>query len=255
MKINSNNFALILLATLIPITSSQTMDVKTTQQLADHQSLAELNATLFRLIEEKANVEKILAVIENGADVNAKDHYDNTPLIQTARNGCIDVCQLLLAHGALIDAKNNHGSTPLMLAAIYGYRGVCELLLTHNAQVNEENNDGYTPFMLAAWNGQKDVCKCLIDVMIQKQHKFTKNKHVIITFLGMRKKNECLKLIGHDMVRYLAQVVFDIVKQDNINAVEQINTIDYETLKIELLNYCQTQLSILQGTQPKEYRE
>jgi ankyrin repeat protein len=203
---------------------------------------------------QNGNNETAKALLMQGAPVDAKDKAGWTPLMLASANNHVDVCMLLLTHGALIDAKNNHGSTPLMLAAIYGYRGVCELLLKHNAQVNEENNGGYTPFMLAAWNGQKDVCKCLIDVMIQKQNKFTKNKHVIIAFLGMRKKNECLKLIGHDMVRYLAQMVFDIVKQDNINAVEQINTIDDDALKIELLNYYQTQLSALQGTQPKECR-
>jgi hypothetical protein len=142
-----------------------------------------------------------------------------------------------------------------MVATIYGHKDLCELLLTHNAHVDARNNYGLTPFMWAAMNGHKDTCKWLIDAMSRKQREFTKNKQVIITFLGMRKKNECLRLIGHNMVLCIAQMVFEMAKQDDINAVEQINAIRNNALKTELLNYYQTQLSALQGAQPKDCHE
>jgi hypothetical protein len=91
--------------------------------------------------------------------------------------------------------------------------------------------------------------------MSRKQHEDTKNRQVIISFLGMRKKNGCLKLIGHDMVLCIARMVFDMAKKDNVHVVEQINANDNDALKTELLNYYQTQLSILQGTQSKGCHE
>jgi serine/threonine-protein phosphatase 6 regulatory ankyrin repeat subunit B len=196
-------------------------------------------------------------LLTHNAHVDAKDNNGSTPLILAAWNGHADVCKLLLTHKASAGAKNNFGNTPLIGAAQRGRKDFCELLLTHNAHIDAKNNDGFTPLMRAAINGHKDFCKCLIDAMILKQHKFTKNKRAVITFLGIRKRNECLGLIliGHDIVLCIAQMVFDMAKKDNVNAVEQINTIDNEALKIELLSYHQTQLSALQDTQSKEYRE
>jgi hypothetical protein len=204
---------------------------------------------------QNGNNETVEALLRQGVPVDAKDDNGRTPLLWAAVKGHIDVCELLLTHNAHVDATNHYGVTPLMWAAIYGHKDLCELLLTHNAQVDAKYDDGATPLMRAAATDRKDICKCLIDVMIQKQYKFTKNKQAIIIILGMRKKNGRLKLIGHDMVLYIAQMVFNMAKQDNVNAVEQINTIDNEALKIEWLNYYQTQLRPLQGTQPKEYRE
>ena len=39
-----------------------------------------------------------LALIDNGADVNIEDIYDNTPLMAAARKGHRDVCIVLLRH-------------------------------------------------------------------------------------------------------------------------------------------------------------
>jgi ankyrin repeat protein len=189
------------------------------------------------------------------AHVDTKDKNGDTPLMLAAAYGCKDVCELLLNHGAQIDAINNHGDTPFMWASINGHKDVCKLLLEYNARVGARNNAGDTPLMWAASEGHVVTCKWLIDIMIQKQHKFTKNWQAIISFLGMRKKNGCLRLIGHDMVLCIARMVFNMAKKDNVHIVEQINAIKNNALKTELLNYYQTQLRILQGAQPKEYRE
>jgi ankyrin repeat protein len=193
-------------------------------------------------------------LLTHKAHVDTKNH-DFTPLMWAAMNGPKDVCKLLLTHNAHAGAKNNFGNTPLMFAAWNGHEDVCKLLLTQNAHVDARNSSGATPLIWAAWNDNADVCKWLIDVMIQKHHKFTKNKRAIITFLGMKKKNGCLRLIGHDMVLCIAQMVFNMAQQDNVNAVAQINAIKNNALKTELLNYYQTQLSILQSAQPKDCLE
>jgi hypothetical protein len=201
---------------------------------------------------QNGNDETVKALLAQGASVDTKDIVGSTPLILAAGNGHEDVCKLLLTHNAQVDAKNNYGFTPLMCASLNDHEDVCKLLLTHNAQVDAKDNAGSTPLILAAINHYEDVCKCLIDAMILKQYNFTKNIQAIIIVLGMRKKNGYLRLIGHDMVLCIARMVFNMAKQEDVNVVEQINAIDNEALKIELLNYFQTQLSILQGAQPKE---
>jgi ankyrin repeat protein len=194
-------------------------------------------------------------LLTHKANVNSRNDDGSTPLMLATRWGRKDVCKLLLTHNAQVGARNNADSTPLILATKHGHVDVCMLLLEANAQVGTRNNVGATPLILAAINHYKDVCKCLIDDMSRKQHDFTKNIQAIISFLGMRKKNECLRLIGHDMVLRIAQMVFDMAKKDNVNVVAQINAIKNEALKTELLNYYQTQLSALQGAQPKDCLE
>jgi hypothetical protein len=204
---------------------------------------------------QNGNNETTKALLTQGAPVDAKDKNGATPLMCASLNGRKDVCKLLLAQKAHVDSRNNDDSTLLVLTTRWSRKDLCELLLTYKANVHANANDGFTPFIWAAINGHVDVCKCLIDAMSQKQDEFKKNKQAIIIVLGLRKKSKCLGLIGHNMVQYIAQMVFDMAQQDNVNVVAQINAIKNNALKTELLNYYQTQLRILQGTQPKEYRE
>jgi hypothetical protein len=46
-----------------------------------------------------------------------------------------------------------------------------------------------------------------------------------------------------------------MAKKDNVHVVGQINAIDNDALKTELLNYYQTRLSALQGAQQKDCLE
>jgi hypothetical protein len=95
-------------------------------------------------------VELLLA---RGANVNAKDGYDSTPLHLAAGGGHKEVVELLLAKGANVNAKDRRGQTPLDLAEYYGqpmpgrqlsyeeqqrYKNVADLLHQHGAT----NGDG-----------------------------------------------------------------------------------------------------------------
>ena len=60
----------------------------------------------------------IEAMLEKGADVNAKDAQDWTPLHVAAYYGQEDVCEVLAkVQGIDLDSKNSHGDTPLHMAA------------------------------------------------------------------------------------------------------------------------------------------
>jgi ankyrin repeat protein len=52
-----------------------------------------------------------------GADINAKDHDDSTPLHKASVKGHLQVAKELMGHGADIEAKNTDGWTPLIVAA------------------------------------------------------------------------------------------------------------------------------------------
>ncbi|MEU9805004.1 ankyrin repeat domain-containing protein [Mycobacterium sp. NPDC050853] len=56
-------------------------------------------------------------LIANGADVNARDNEDWTPLHAAAREDSPEVVKLLLDSGADINAINGRGQTPIRIAA------------------------------------------------------------------------------------------------------------------------------------------
>ena len=102
------------------------------------------NPELIRAHGMRVNAEMARLVISKGADVNAKDRIDVTPLNCAAR-GQKNVVDILLASGANVDAKEKNGGTPLHRAAFRGHTEIVELLLAHGADVDAKNAHGLTP--------------------------------------------------------------------------------------------------------------
>jgi ankyrin repeat protein len=65
-------------------------------------------------------------LLERGADPNAKQQLDYTPLHGAASRGDIEAAKLLLAHGADRDAKASDGLTVAGIAEKYGHREFAE---------------------------------------------------------------------------------------------------------------------------------
>jgi len=80
---------------------------------------------------EKGDFADVKRHLKRGADVNAKDEYGRTPLLEAARNGHKAVAELLIAKGADVNAKDNNGRTPLYYAL---NTGVAKILKRHGAR-------------------------------------------------------------------------------------------------------------------------
>jgi ankyrin repeat protein len=107
------------------------------------------------------DLERLKAVLKNNPDlVSSKDHESGrTPLHWAARNGQIDVAELLLSNKADVNAKDKEDITPLHLA---GYKAMVELLLANKAQVNARSATDMTPLHVAARAGKKDAVELLL---------------------------------------------------------------------------------------------
>ncbi|KAI8686792.1 HET domain-containing protein [Fusarium sp. Ph1] len=82
-------------------------------------------------------------LLDEGADVEAKDKDGNTPLMHGA--WCLTTAKLLLARGADVNARSKHGVTPLMKAAFYKENaGVVKLFLEHGADPTAKDEGGRT---------------------------------------------------------------------------------------------------------------
>ena len=83
-----------------------------------------------RLIKaiSKGDTEKVHALLEKGADVNAKDNNGGTALMRAAQEGQTDTLQALLANGADVNAKINDGGTALKKAKEGGHEEIVRIL-------------------------------------------------------------------------------------------------------------------------------
>ena len=88
---------------------------------------AALNDQLIRAALE-GSAETVTALLERGADVNARDNDGYTALIWAAFNGHAEIVTALLERGADVDARNNDGDTALMWAAHNGHAEIATLL-------------------------------------------------------------------------------------------------------------------------------
>lgn len=68
-------------------------------------------------------------LIENGIDVNALDHLDNTPLHNSVTIQSAEVCEFLIQSNANVNLKNKNGQTPTHIALTMGNFEVAALLL------------------------------------------------------------------------------------------------------------------------------
>ena len=94
-------------------------------------------------------------LLDHGADVNAKNEFQTTPLHE-ARNEAI--VKLLLVHGADVNARDQWQNTPLRLAR---NGAIMKLLLDHGADVNARDEYQQTPLLHHAWD--EAIVKLLLD--------------------------------------------------------------------------------------------
>ena len=109
----------------------------------------EVRSTKFRKLiyqaAKEGSREAAELLMSIGADKDAADEENRTPLCIAFQAGHEQIMQLLLAHGANKEAKDETGQTLLHQAASEGKMTVAELLIASGADKNAEDRLGQTP--------------------------------------------------------------------------------------------------------------
>jgi ankyrin repeat protein len=165
-----------------------------------------------------ADRQAIRKLLDNGADVNARDAEGNTPLILASFYASPQCLELLIHKGADVNAANKAavtaliraatsyektrvlvaaganvrvrtalGNTPLILAARRaGNSRTVQLLLEHGANAPERNDAGTSPLIAAAASGDVETVRLLLNAG-GKADEFPKaNQPRAVLLAGMR---------------------------------------------------------------------
>ena len=114
------------------------------------------------------NVARVGDLIDQGADVNVRNHKGQTALHCAAKAGFVDIAQLLLEHGAEVDARDHNAETPLATALRSTVKdktkllAVVRVLVAAGANGELEDRRGRTPRQVA---GRKRDANVWLDAM------------------------------------------------------------------------------------------
>lgn len=178
---------------LMPAASAQ--DIATPVDTSDYLPYPEGLNTNLMIAAAKGYPSEIHRLIKIGADVNATDYKNISPLIYAVSNNKLTTVKALLDYEpdteiftnsgesalhvaakdnmpeiaeALIRAETNinlrdsHGATPLHYASAYGYLYMCDLLIYYGADTDARSDDGSTVLASAVYSGQAHISDLLL---------------------------------------------------------------------------------------------
>ena len=109
----------------------------------------------------EGDISQLQLLILKGADVNAKDKTNFTPLFYAAVGGKKQASEILIGAGADVNMTDQYGNTPLHYAALGGHYDTCELLVAKGADVGAKNQTGGTALVMAKQGNHDRVVELL----------------------------------------------------------------------------------------------
>jgi ankyrin repeat protein len=138
------------------------------------------------LAERGVSAASAQALLDAGAAVDAQDMVGRTPLMLAANRGRVSLVRVLLAAGADVGTRDGYDQCALHFAArASGSRETVDALLAAGADAYAVDRGGDTPFSLAAQEGQQHASYALV------MHAYPRMRHSGVTLLyGMCRSSE-----------------------------------------------------------------
>ncbi|TRY80359.1 hypothetical protein TCAL_02993, partial [Tigriopus californicus] len=100
---------------------------------------------------------------EVGMSLNDATVFKSTPLILASSNGCFECVQYLVEQGANLQAKDKRGRNSLYMAAAAGHLDIVDHLLSSGLTVQDSvDHRGQTPLLVAVIGGNLSLVKLLL---------------------------------------------------------------------------------------------
>ena len=127
------------------------------------QGIDQINVSGQYVMAAKAGrVERVIALLAEGAKVNSRDRNGDSPLNMAAAKGNIALADVLLKAGADVDLANVAGVTPLMGSAFNGHAGIVRKLLAAGAKISPVDRVTKNAATYAAGSGCSECLSELI---------------------------------------------------------------------------------------------
>lgn len=107
--------------------------------------------------------QEIISALNAGANINARDEYNNTAIILALEAENVAVLNALLDEDIDFDSQNNKGNNALLTAAGTCTPEIIDALIQRTSDINTTNMRGDTALMIAAGVNSTEVVRQLID--------------------------------------------------------------------------------------------
>lgn len=120
--------------------------------------------TPLMIASEVGSLDAVKLLLKAGADVNLKDHWDQTAFLEACESGHTLIASLLLENKANPNTPDHYNDTPLAHAAYKGRANTVKWLLAQKKiQINTKGQFDQTPLFWAVQAGHTDVVRLLLE--------------------------------------------------------------------------------------------
>jgi len=94
----------------------------------------------------RGDVNRVIQLLDGGADINSKDKFGQTLLMNAAHLGHADLVQLFIERGAELNTTAKYNLSALMLAIINGHEQEARALIAAGADLSIQGSKGAAGF-------------------------------------------------------------------------------------------------------------
>jgi ankyrin repeat protein len=171
------------------------------------------------------DIDRVRALLEQGADANAAQGDGMSVLHHAARSGNATLAELLIEKGANVEAKTRLGDyRPLHVASGSGRSAVVAILLAAGAEVNALTTTGAAPLHFAAASGSADTVAALLGAGADVDVREPVWGQTPLMFAAAAGRTEAIEaLLEKGANPALTATVVDVVERDKADRAERRN--------------------------------
>ncbi|CAI7663977.1 unnamed protein product [Penicillium pancosmium] len=136
-------------------------------------------------------------LVRHDIEANCRDHASRqTPLGYVAQKGDLSMLKLLLSQKDIeVDARNKYGQTPFLEAAANGHVEIMEVLFEHGADPNWRDQNGYSPLTWAVLSGHDPVIETLLSMSEVNPNLVDENGQIPLCWASKKGNKTAVRLL------------------------------------------------------------